>query len=90
MEFSGYDDENTTLTDRSLRWKTYHDHALYKIRQLRGRINIGMKKAYFYLLCSFITITFIYYPGLTTCKISVKVPKHALKSEMGKVFWMNL
>ena len=45
MKLSGYDEENTSLTDRALWWKTYQDHALDKIRQLRGRINAEMEKS---------------------------------------------
>ena len=45
MTFSGYDEENTSLTDRALWWKNYQDHALDEIRQLRARINAGMKNS---------------------------------------------
>ena len=42
MKFSGYDEEHTSLTDRVLGWKTYEDHTLDEIRQLRGRMNAGI------------------------------------------------
>ena len=43
MKFSGYNDENTSLTDRALWCKTYQGRALDKIRQIRGRMNAGIK-----------------------------------------------
>ena len=50
MKLSGYDEENMSLTDRALWWKTYQNRALNNIRQLRGRMNVGMKKA-LYKVC---------------------------------------
>ena len=32
LKFSGYDEENKSLTDRALWQKTYQDHSLDKIR----------------------------------------------------------
>ena len=44
MKLSVYDEENVSLRDRALWWKTYHDHYLDEIRQLRGKIHTGVKK----------------------------------------------
>ena len=45
MRFSDYDEEYASLTDIALWWKTYQDHTLHEIKQLRGGMNVGMKKA---------------------------------------------
>ena len=37
------DDENSSLVKRALCWKTYHIYVHQEIRQLRGRVNSGMK-----------------------------------------------
>ena len=39
MNFIGYDEEYTSLTDKDTWWKTYQDHVITEIRQLRGRMN---------------------------------------------------
>ena len=44
MNFIGYDEENTSLTDKDAWWKTYQDHVITEIRQLRGRMNALVKK----------------------------------------------
>ena len=45
MKLSGYDEENTLLTDRALWWKNYQDYDIEEIRQIRGRMNAGMKNS---------------------------------------------
>ena len=55
MKFSEYGEENTSLMNRALWWKTYQDHDIDKIRQLRGRMNAGIKIA----LCKVCGINFL-------------------------------
>ena len=60
MKLSGYDEENTSLvTDRALWWKTYQDHTLDKIRQLRGRMNAGIKKSVIQCMLNLLFIYFV-------------------------------
>ena len=44
MKLVGIHDENISLAKRALWWKTYHTFVHQEIRQLRGRMNSGMKK----------------------------------------------
>ena len=43
MKLTGYCQENRTLTDRAMWWKSYNDHVIEEIRQLRGRTSSGIK-----------------------------------------------
>ena len=43
MKLVGYDENNRSLTDRSLWWKAYNEHVIEEIRQLRGHVSTGMK-----------------------------------------------
>ena len=43
MRLVGLDEERTSISKRALWWKTYNVHVHHEIRQLRGRMNSGMK-----------------------------------------------
>ena len=43
MKLSGYDEDNRSITDRTLWWKTYNDHVIEEIQQIRGRMSAGIK-----------------------------------------------
>ena len=43
MKLSGYDEDNRSITGRTLWWKTYNDHIIEEIRQLRGRMSGGIE-----------------------------------------------
>ena len=45
MDYIGCDEENTSLTDTSVWWKSYQDHVITEIRQLRGRMNTLVLKS---------------------------------------------
>ena len=43
MRLVGMHENNSTITTRALWWKTYNSYVHHEIRQLRGRMNAGMK-----------------------------------------------
>ena len=45
MNFIGYDEENTSLTDKDAWCKTYQDHVITEIIQLWDRMNASIKKS---------------------------------------------
>ena len=44
MKLTGYCELNRSLTDRAMWWKSYNDHVIEEIRQLRGRTSSGIKR----------------------------------------------
>ena len=44
MKLTGYCKLNRSLTDRAMWWKSYNDHVIEEIRQLRGRTSSGIKR----------------------------------------------
>ena len=45
LRMVGLSEEDTSVTGRSLWWKTYNTYVHQEIRQLRGRMNAGIKTA---------------------------------------------
>ena len=45
LRMIGLSEENTSVTRRALWWKTYNTYVHQEIRQLRGRMNAGIKTA---------------------------------------------
>ena len=45
LRMVGLSKENTSVTRRALWWKTYNTYVHQEIRQLRGRMNAGIKLA---------------------------------------------
>ena len=45
LRMIGLSEENTSVTRRALWWKTYNTYVHQEIRQLRGRMNAGIKAA---------------------------------------------
>ena len=43
LRMVGLSEEDTSVTRRPLWWKTYDNYVHQEIRQLRGRMNAGMK-----------------------------------------------
>ena len=84
MRLSGYDEDNWSITDRTLWWKTYNDHAIDEVRQLRGRMSGGLKGSflqgkylnlkifYDYIITNIIVDRFINRKSTNQCRITPK------------------
>ena len=44
MNLVGLNDDKATLVKRALHWKTYNHNIHKEIRELRGRVNVAMKR----------------------------------------------
>ena len=49
----GMSHEDTSITRRALWWKTYNIYVHQEIRQLRGRMNAGIKLSIMQGMCRF-------------------------------------
>ena len=53
LRMVGLSHEDTSLTRRALWWKTYNTYVHQEIRQLRGRMNAGIKLSIIQGMCGF-------------------------------------
>ena len=53
LRMVGLSHEDTSLTRRALWWKTYNTYVHQEIRQLRGRMNAGIKLSIIQGMCRF-------------------------------------
>ena len=57
LKMVGLDEHDTTLVRRALWWKTYNSYIHQEIRQLRGRMNAGIKTSIAEGIIEFVLVT---------------------------------